>query len=154
MSPRLTPRTASPGSRSAFPRTFGMNSLPEKRAQIPALSTPAHERKFPRVLIENEEFRWLYDHFCQKNYSRRLQISGIIFFGRSALQLLVQKLLEFEILCFQTIESRNHHEIESLLPLLLYRPDPFRKAANFFFPKLFAYFWIELPQLHLLMNRE
>ena len=83
-----------------------------------------------------------------------LQILAIIFFGKYALPHLVQKLLEYEILCSQTIESQIHHEIESLLPLLLYRPDPFRKAANFFFPKLFAYFWIELPQLHLLMNRE
>lgn len=73
-----------------------------------------------------------------------LQILAIVFFGRYALPLLVQKLLEFEILCFQTIESLSHHEIESLLShLLLYGLDLFRKATTLRVPESFAYFWIE-----------
>jgi len=73
-----------------------------------------------------------------------LQILAIVFFGRYALPLLVQKLLEFEILCFQTIESQRHHGIKSLLShLLLYGLDLSRKATILRVPESFAYFWIE-----------
>ena len=81
-----------------------------KEICILVLSTLAYEKKFPQILIQSGEFQSLHDPSCRKNCSRVFQIAAIVFSEKCIRHYPTQKLLEFEILCFQIAKSLSYHE--------------------------------------------